>query len=105
MVRIIFEPDEDADDNDLPAPIPIVDDLVNEAIEQTFVVQLKLNSSVNPGSVGLMQRQASLCRIIDNDRKQNNECKIFSVLLILQPSELDLSFQAIHTWNLCLRKR
>ena len=68
MVRVIFDPDEDMDNSVQNAPIPVVDDLINEA-EQVFVVQLKLNSSTNPGSVSLTQRPASLCRIVDNDRK------------------------------------
>ena len=71
MIRIIFAPDEDENRivNDVAAPIAIVDDLINEAIEQVFVVQLQLISSVNPGSIDLTVRQASLCRIIDDDSK------------------------------------
>ena len=72
MIRIIFAPDEDRDVNDVAAPIAIVNDLINEATEQVFVVQLQLISSVNPGSVDLTTRQASLCRIIDDDSKWNN---------------------------------
>ena len=65
----MFEEDEGAGINDINAPIPIFDDLINEATEQAFVVQLKLISSTNPGGIDLNQRPASLCRIVDNDRK------------------------------------
>ena len=74
MIRITFAPDESetVTFNDVNVPIAIVNDLINEAIEQVFVVQLQLISSVNPGSIDLTTRQASLCRIIDDDRKCNN---------------------------------
>ena len=67
VIRIIFAPDEDGVVNDVNVPIAIVDDLVSEAIEQVFIVQLQLISSVSPGSVDLTMRQASLCRIISGD--------------------------------------
>ena len=47
------------------APIPIIDDAINEATEQVFVVELRLVSHL----VDLSIRPSSLCRIIDNDRK------------------------------------
>ena len=72
MIRITFHPDEDQNDNERAAPIAIIDDLINEATEQVFVVQLQLISSVNPGSIDLTTRQASLCRISDDDSKWNN---------------------------------
>ena len=74
MIRITFAPDEDEEGNvnNMAAPIAIVDDFINEATEQVFVVQLQLNSSVNPDSIDLTTRQASLCRIIDDDSKWNN---------------------------------
>ena len=40
--------------------------------QQVFVVQLQLNSSMNPGSIDLSTGQARLCRIIDEDSKWNN---------------------------------
>ena len=70
VIRIIFETDEDLAVNDMSAPIAISDDPINEAAEQAFIVQLKLISSTNSLS-DLAERPASLCRIIDNDRKYN----------------------------------
>ena len=55
--------------NEKGAPIPIVDDAINEATEQVFVVELRLVSSLDPATVDLDTRPSSLCRIIDNDRK------------------------------------
>lgn len=54
---------------DLGAPISIIDDVINEALEQSFVVQLSLVSSLNPAGVDISVRPTSLGRIIDNDRK------------------------------------
>ena len=69
-VTLIFEPDEDGTPmNEKGAPIPIVDDAINEATEQVFVVELRLVSSLDPATVELDTRPSSLCRIIDNDRK------------------------------------
>ena len=69
VIRITFAPDEDGNVNDVAAPIPIVNDLINEATEQVFVAQLQLISSVNRGSVDLSTRLTSLCRISDDDSK------------------------------------
>ena len=55
--------------SDLGAPISIIDDAINEAVEQFFVVQLSLSSSLNPAGVDISVRPTSLGRIIDNDRK------------------------------------
>ena len=70
-MRIVFEADESLSMsvNDINAPIAIVDDPINEATEQAFVVQLKHVNSTNPGLIDLNLRPASLCRIVDNDRK------------------------------------
>lgn len=70
VIRIVFEADEDLAINDMSAPIAIFDDSINEAAEQAFIVQLKLINSTNSLS-DLTERPASLCRIIDNDRKYN----------------------------------
>ena len=55
--------------NERGAPIPIVDDAINEATEQVFVVELRLVSSLDPVTVDLTTRPSSLCKIIDNDCK------------------------------------
>lgn len=70
VIRITFDPDEDEAEieSERSAPIAVVDDTVNEAVVQVFVVQLQLISSENPGSVDLL-RQASVCKIIDDDSK------------------------------------
>ena len=69
-VTLIFEPDENGTPmNERNAPIPIVDDAINEATEQVFIVELLLISSLDPATVDLNTRPSSLCRIIDNDRK------------------------------------
>ena len=73
MIRITFDSDEDAVVNDQNVPILIVDDLVNEASVQSFVVLLQLVSSVTPSLVDLTTRPASLCRIIDNDSKSKGD--------------------------------
>ena len=71
--RITFDPDELVNSDERPAPIHIFNDPVNEANEQVFVVQLRLIRSSNPDSVILNTQTASLCRIIDDDSKCNNE--------------------------------
>lgn len=67
-ITITFQPDGDKVINQLDVPVPIIDDTINEANEQVFVVELRLVSSENPSSVTIA-RQTSLCRIIDNDCK------------------------------------
>ena len=68
-ITLIFEPDEDAEVNELSAPIFVIDDAINEATEQVFIVELVLVSSVDPATVDLTTRPSSLCRIIDDDRE------------------------------------
>ena len=64
-ITVIFESDEDAAIYEKSAPIFITDDAINEAIEQVFVIELRLTSSVDPTSVDISIRSSSLCRIID----------------------------------------
>ena len=71
IITITFDADEDAELSELRAPILIFDDAINEAIEQFFVVQLSLASSLNPAGVNIGFRSTTLGRIIDNDRKYN----------------------------------
>ena len=72
VIRITFAPDEDMNVNDVNVPIIVVNDSINEATEQVFISMLQLISSVNPDSVDLTTRLATLCRIIDDDCKWNN---------------------------------
>lgn len=54
--------------NEQTLRIPIVDDLINEAVEQIFVVILNVSdASVSSGY--RISRASSLCKIVDNDRK------------------------------------
>ena len=69
VLTITFQPDENNPINDISFSIPINDDAINEAYEQDFVVILNLVNSINPALV-TFHRASSLCRIIDNDRKQ-----------------------------------
>ena len=66
-ITLVFEPDEDAEVNEKRAPIFVIDDAINEALEQVFVADLILINSSNAASVTLI-RPSTLCRIIDNDR-------------------------------------
>ena len=68
-MTVTFQSDEDDPINELSVPVAIVDDDVNEATEQDFAVVLKLSESINPERISLETRNASLCRISDNDGK------------------------------------
>ena len=69
-ITITFDPDEDQRHNELTVPVPIFDDSVDEANEQIFVVKLQPVSGGNVNSITI-RRQVSLCRIIDDDSKEN----------------------------------
>ena len=67
-VTLIIPPDEQSlGVVDFPVTIGIVDDAINEATEQVFVVQLQVVNSTSQSSIDLSSRPSSLCRIIDND--------------------------------------
>jgi hypothetical protein len=68
-ITLVFEPDEDAEVNEMSASIFVTDDAINEATEQVFVAELILVSSLDSATVDLATRPSTLCRIIDNDRK------------------------------------
>ena len=68
-INIIFDADEGRDGTSSAlAAVPVIDDEINEATEM-FVVQLKLVNSVDPSMITLVNPTASLCSIIDDDRK------------------------------------
>ena len=69
VIRVTFEPDENAGDDERAAPIAVVNDPINEADEQVFIVELRLISSTNPAAIDLTTRPASICRIINDDSK------------------------------------
>ena len=64
-----FQSDEDVPVNEISVPVSIVDDDINEAPEQMFVVILKLVEGINQDRISLENRNSSLCRIVDNDGK------------------------------------
>ena len=64
---ITFEPDEISTILDIPVPITIFDDEINEVEEEIFVAVLQLVDAINPSQVDFSN--ATLCRITDNDRK------------------------------------
>ena len=68
-VQVTFFPDEENPINEHSVPITVVDDDIDEAIEQIFVVTLKHKESIREESISLETRNSSLCRIIDNDGK------------------------------------
>ena len=53
---------------DLDVPITIFDDEIDEADEQFFIAQLVVFSAVNRGLITI-ERAASNCVIVDNDRE------------------------------------
>ena len=69
-ITLVFEPDEESVVNEKSAPVLVIDDDINEATEQVFIVELRLVSSVDPTRVDFTTRPSSLCRIIDN-----HDCK------------------------------
>ena len=66
-----FLPDEENPINEHMVPITIVDDDIDEATAQIFVVTLKHKESIREESISLETRNSSLCRIIDNDGKRS----------------------------------
>ena len=70
VLEIIFPSDENLSRPifELPADIPIVDDEINEANLQQFIISLRLSSALNTSRVKIEQN-TSICNIIDNDCK------------------------------------
>lgn len=67
VITITFQPDEiGVRVNDIETPVPIVDDTIDEAEEQYFVVTLDIVGSHDGVVITL---QDALCRITDNDGK------------------------------------
>lgn len=71
VITVRFEADEIGSPiNDVFVQVPIFNDGIEEAIEEVFVIDLTLNSSIN-SQISIIRR-SSLCRINDDD----GECKI-----------------------------
>ena len=67
VIVVTFQADEFGTQiNDVPAPVVIIDDEINEALEEVFIVVLTLENSTNPDGV-VISRESSPCGIIDND--------------------------------------
>ena len=67
VIVVTFQPDETGQQvNDVDTPVSIVNDTINEAEEQDFVVTLDLVSATDNSSVTISRKDA-LCRIIDDD--------------------------------------
>ena len=73
VITVVFEADEFGDQvNDVPVPVPITDDAIDEAQEEVFVIDLTLQSSINSQiSIG---RRSSLGRINDDDGEYFKPC-------------------------------
>ena len=85
VIRITFDSDENTPDNERTAPIAVVNDIVNEADEQVFIVHLRLLNSTNPDGVDLSIRPASLCKIVNHNninRKSNNVLIISNLMVV-----------------------
>lgn len=54
------------------APVGIIDDDINEADEQMFVVHLEVMDALHLTTPENIKRNTSICRIMDNDRKYHN---------------------------------
>ena len=66
-----FQPDETGRlIIDVDTPVLIVDDSINEAVEQNFVVTVEVVNAFNMSRITI-EHEDSLCRIIDDD---DSEC-------------------------------
>ncbi len=73
VITVIFEADEFGNQvNDVPVPVPIADDEIDEAQEEVFVIDLTLQSSIN--SQISIARRSSLARINDDDGEYFKPC-------------------------------
>ena len=72
VITATFEADAGGNlQTDLNVPIPVFDDEIDEAHAQVFIVQLVVDNAVNRGLITI-ERAASNCIIIDNDREYDN---------------------------------
>ena len=62
--------------DDVDTPVTIVNDDVNEADEQNFVVTVEVVNAFNTSRITI-EREDSLCRIIDDDGQYNVISLIF----------------------------
>ena len=65
-ISLLYPVDEISSVNDIPAFIPIVDDEIDEAVKQVFVVLLEVQQAVSSHLITI-SRNNSTCVIIDNE--------------------------------------
>ena len=65
VIHVEFLPDEYSRVNDLRVHVPIIDDNINEATEEYFIVKLTSSNT----RVNVIEPSISLCTIVDDDRK------------------------------------
>ena len=72
VLEIVFPADENLSRSifELPADILVVDDEINEAGAQQFIVSLRVFSALNISLVQI-EKNTSICNIIDDDSKSN----------------------------------
>lgn len=81
---MVFEADETGEQqNSIIVQVPIVDDDVNEADEEVFVVSLSLSEPNDRVSIA---RNSSLCRITDDDSK----CLLLHLIVQVLTSQLTI---------------
>ena len=79
--NVVFPADEDNNTvADVDAFISIVDDEINEHMEQVFVALLEVLSAVNIELLNVTERNLTVCRIVDNDRKYLLYIYIYTML-------------------------
>ena len=92
MITVRFEADEIGSQiSDVSVQVPIFNDGIEEAIEEVFVIDLMLNSSIN-SQISIIRR-SSLCRIIDDD----GECNYIQIIIgYLHSSGCGIRIPAFH---------
>ena len=83
-IEITFEADEINRILDVSVPITIFDDAINEFEEEIFVVVLELVDATNSNTVDF--NDATLCRIIDDDRKYLKLTYMYVQVDVITPS-------------------
>lgn len=72
VLTVSFPSDELSPLAAVSVPIGIVDDdIINEAYEKLFIVHLEVLEAVSIAKVVSTEKNTSICRIVDNDRKPN----------------------------------
>lgn len=59
----------------VPAPIPVFDDEIDEAVHQSFIAYLEILDAVNSDLITI-RRDVGICNILDNDGERNSYSNI-----------------------------